>query len=137
MADIVALMQQLRAALMDFAKSAPDAQAYKYPSLFEAWASGTAYNVDDRCEYADKLWKCLQAHTSQDNWTPDATAALWVEVAAPGEYREIKENMLSTEAFAKGEIGWYGTKDNLYKSLIDANVYTPDTYPAGWEKVTA
>ena len=137
MADIVALMQQLRAALMDFAKSAPDAQAYKYPSLFEAWAAGTAYKVDDRCEYADKLWKCLQAHTSQDDWTPDATAALWVEVAAPGEYREIKENMLSTEAFAKGEIGWWQTKDNLYKSLIDANVYTPNTYPAGWEKVTA
>lgn len=137
MMNNVEMMRQLRAALMDFAKSAPDAQAYKYPSLFDAWASGTAYNVDDRCEYADKLWKCLQAHTSQDDWTPSAVPALWVEVAAPGEYREIKDNMLSTEAFAKGEIGWYGTKDNLYKSLIDANVYTPDTYPAGWEKVTA
>ena len=113
MMNNVEMMRQLRAALMDFAKSTPDTQAYKYPSLFETWASGTAYNVDDRCEYADKLWKCLQAHTSQDDWTPDATAALWVEVAAPGEYREIKDNMLSTEAFAKGEIGWYGTKDNL------------------------
>ena len=133
MADIVVLTQQLRAALMDFAKSAPDEQAYKYPSLFEAWASGTAYKVDDRCEYADKLWKCLQAHTSQDNWTPDATAALWVEVAAPGEYREIKANMLSTEAFALGEIGWWQTKDNLYKSKIANNVYTPESYPDGWE----
>ena len=133
MTDIVALMQQLRAALMDFAKSAPDEQAYKYPSLFETWASGTAYKVDDRCEYADKLWKCLQAHTSQDDWVPDATAALWVEVAAPGEYREIKANMLSTEAFALGEIGWWQTKDNLYKSKIANNVYTPESYPDGWE----
>ena len=133
MADIVALMQQLRAALMDFAADVPDKKAYKYPSLFETWASGTAYKVDDRCEYADKLWKCLQAHTSQDDWVPDATAALWVEVAAPGEYREIKANMLSTEAFALGEIGWWQTKDNLYKSKIANNVYTPESYPDGWE----
>ena len=55
-------------------------------------------------------------------------------MAAPGEYREIKDNMLPTESFAKGEIGWYKTKDNLWKSLIDNNVWTPDTYPAGWEK---
>lgn len=129
-------MRQLRAALMDFAKAAPDAQAYRYPSLFEAWAAGTAYKVDDRCEHADKLWKCLQAHTSQDGWEPEKVSALWVEVAAPGEYREIKANMLSTEAFAKGEIGWYGSRDRLYKSLIDANVYTPDSYPAGWEAVS-
>ena len=133
MADIVVLMQQLRAALMDFAADVPDKKAYKYPSLFETWASGTAYKVDDRCEYADKLWKCLQAHTSQDDWAPDATAALWVEVAAPGEYREIKANMLSTEAFALGEIGWWQTKDNLYKSKIANNVYTPESYPDGWE----
>ena len=75
----------------------------------------------------------MQAHTSQDDWTPDATAALWVEVAAPGEYREIKENMLSTEAFAKDEIGWWQTKDNLYKSKLANNVYTPESYPDGWE----
>ena len=129
-------MRQLRAALMDFAKAAPDAQAYRYPSLFEAWAAGTAYKVDERCEHADKLWKCLQAHTSQDGWEPEKVPALWLEVAAPGEYREIKANMLSTEAFAKGEIGWYGSRDRLYKSLIDANVYTPDSSPAGWEAVS-
>ena len=58
------------------------------------------------------------------------------EVAPTGEYREIKDNMLSTEAFAKDEIGWYQTKDNLWKSMIDANAYTPESYPAGWEKVT-
>lgn len=36
-------------------------------------------------------------------------------------------------AFAKGEFGWWG--DVLYRSLIDANVYTPEQYPAGWEAV--
>lgn len=129
-------MRQLRAALMDFAQSVGDEKACKYPSLFEAWRAGTAYAIGDRREYADKLWRCLQAHTSQDGWEPEKVPALWAEAAAPGEYREIKANMLSTEAFAKGEIGWYGSRDKLYKSLIDANVYTPETYPAGWEAVS-
>ena len=129
-------MRQLRAALMDFAQSIGDEKACKYPSLFEAWRAGTAYAIGDRREYADKLWRCLQAHTSQDGWEPEKVPALWAEAAAPGEYREIKANMLSTEAFAKGEIGWYGSRDKLYKSLIDANVYTPDSYPAGWEAVS-
>ena len=59
--------------------------------------------------------------------------ALWVEIAPAGEYREIKDNMLPTEAFALGEIGWYKVKTDLYKSLIPNNVYTPVAYPAGWE----
>ena len=133
--NIFETMQQLRAALMDFAETVEDDKAVKYPSLFKPWAVGEGYNVDDRRQYDGKLWKCLQGHTSQEGWTPAETPALWVEIAIPGEYREIKENMLSTEAFAKGEIGWYNFKDNLYKSLIDNNVYTPDSYPDGWEAI--
>lgn len=129
-------IRQLRLAMMAYAKTAPDEQAYKFPSLFDEWAVGVNYAADDRVQSADKLYKCLQAHTSQSGWNPEATPALWVEVAAPNEYREIKENMLSTEAFALGEIGWYKSKDNLFKSLIANNTYTPDTYPTGWEVVT-
>lgn len=130
-------MEQLRLAMQDFAASAPDDKAYRYPSLFPAWKAGTDYAKDDRVECGGKLWKCLQPHKATDDWSPvaDGTEALWVEIAAPGEYREIKSGMLSTEAFAIGEIGWYQTKDNLYRSLIDANVWTPDDFPSGWEKV--
>lgn len=112
-----------------------DEQAVENPLLYDSWAAGRTYAADARVRSADKLWKCLQAHTSQEGWEPENTAALWVEIAAPGEYREIKADMLSTEAFALGEIGWWQTEDNLYKSLIDNNVYTPESYAAGWEKV--
>lgn len=109
--------------------------ARQHTELFEAWTTDTVYEVGAMRQHEGNLYKCLQSHTSQENWTPDATPALWVEVAPPNEYREIKDNMLSTEAFALDEIGWYKTEDNLWKSLIDANTYTPETYPAGWEKV--
>ena len=80
MSDIVALMQQLRAALMDFAADVPDDKAVKYPMLFEPWESGKAYAVDVRRQYADRLWKCRQAHTSQAGWEPDVAPALWAAV---------------------------------------------------------
>lgn len=132
----ISKMREMRAALKDFAASAGDDKAYKYPSLFDPWAEGVDYVKDDRIEYKGKLYRCLQPHKSIADWYPSIdTAALWVEVAAPGEYREIKANMLSTEAFSIGEIGWYQSKDNLYRSLIDANVWTPDDYPSGWEAV--
>lgn len=110
--------------------------AAQHTELFEEWAVGVDFALGAMRQYNGLLYKCLQAHTSQENWAPDATPALWVEVAAPNEYREIKDNMLPTEAFALGEIGWHKEKDNLWKSLIDANTYTPESYPAGWEQVT-
>ena len=133
--DIFKQAQAIRGDMDTVGGMLTDEQATEVVNLYQPWAVGVVYAVDDRRRYGEKLYKCLQEHTSQAEWTPDATPALWVEVAAPGEYREIKDGMLSTEAFALGEIGWYQTENNLYKSLIDANVYTPDTYPAGWEKV--
>lgn len=134
--DILAQAQAIRASMDNAGAVLTDEQAVENKLLYPLWAAGVSLAVDARVRYGDKLYKCLQAHTSQDNWTPDAAPALWVEVAAPNEYREIKDNMLPTEAFALGEIGWYKTEDNLWKSLIDANTYTPDTYPSGWEQVT-
>ena len=113
-----------------------DNTALQHKGLFEVWRAGAECAVGSMRQYGEKLYKCLQAHTTQSDWTPDATPALWVEIAAPNEYREIKDNMLPTEAFALGEIGWYKEKDNLWKSLIPAITYTPETYPSGWEQVT-
>ena len=112
-----------------------DEQAVTVIDLYDEWAVGVTYAVDARIRYGEKLYKVLQEHTSQADWTPDAVPALYVEVAPAGQYREIKDGMLSTEAFAKGEIGWWKEKDNLYESLFNGNVYTPDSYPDGWQKV--
>lgn len=112
-----------------------DEQAKESKAMYRPWLVNTDYAVGDMRQSASKLWKCLQAHKSQEGWEPENTPALWVEVAPAGEYREIKDAMLPTEAFALGEIGWWQVKTNLYRSLIDANVYTPVSYPAGWKAV--
>ena len=113
-----------------------DEQAATLPTIYPVWVVSEDVKAGDRRGYEGGLYKCLQDHTTQDDWTPDVSPALWVEIAAPDEYREIKEGMLPTEAFALGEIGWYQKKDNLWKSLIPDNTYTPESYPAGWEQVT-
>lgn len=134
--DILQQAQAIRNAMGKVTATLTDAQAIEVKELYPLWATDTAYTADTVVRYNDKLYRCLQSHTAQSDWTPDATPALWVEIAPKGEYREIKDGMLSTEAFTLGEIGWYKEKDNLFKSLIPANTYTPETYPSGWEQVT-
>jgi hypothetical protein len=64
---------------------------------------------------------------------PDNAPTLWEDINYREGYRIIPETITVGTAFAKDELGWWG--DELYKSLIDTNVYTPAIYPTGWEKV--
>lgn len=63
--------------------------------------------------------------------TPDNAPSLWEDIAYREGIRIIPDTITAATAFAKGEQGWW--KDALYTSLLDANVYTPEQYPAGWE----
>lgn len=49
-------------------------------SLYPVWSSGISVSVNDRYQYNDKLYKCVQAHTTQADWTPDVTPALWAVI---------------------------------------------------------
>ena len=133
--DIVEQARAIRKSMDTATANLTDEQAIEVMGLYMPWGIDEDVNAGDIRRYDGKLYRCLQAHTTQAQWKPAVTPALWVEIAAESEYREIKDNMLPTEAFALGEIGWYHTKNRLYKSLIANNVYTPVTYPAGWEAV--
>ncbi len=80
--------RQLRKAAMIAAADYPDEQAAAVPTLYPAWKSGEAVEVDDRRYYEPdgKLYKCRQAHTTQADWTPDVTPAMWavIDVAHAG-----------------------------------------------------
>lgn len=50
-------------------------------ALYPVWAVGAEYTVGFKVQYADKLWKCLTAHTAIDTWQPStATASIWTEI---------------------------------------------------------
>lgn len=65
--------------------------------------------------------------------TPEVAPTLWEDIEYREGYRIIPETITAGTAFAKDECGWWG--DDLYKSLIDNNVWTPTAYPTGWEKL--
>lgn len=122
--------KQLRKLIEHLAVTLSDETALTGVELFPMWAIGRAYAVDDRVQHGGILYKCVQAHTSQADWTPDATHALWVVVSID-EYPEWVQPLGATDAYNKGDIVSYNGK--LYRSTIDGNVWAPDAYPAGWE----
>lgn len=76
---------QLRRMIEKSSASLSDNDAYGVPELFEAWAVGVLYKEGKRLRYGSKLYKVRQNHTSQADWTPDITSALYVEVEKPGQ----------------------------------------------------
>ena len=124
--------KQLRQLIEQLAVTLGDETALTGVELFPMWAIGRAYAVDDRVQHGGTLYKCVQAHTSQADWTPDATPALWVVVSID-EYPEWVQPTGAHDAYSTGDKVSYNGKH--YISTIDANTYAPDVY--GWEIVTA
>ena len=125
---------QLRALLVKASASLSDEDALDGIELFDRWAADVDYAVDQRIAYNSKLYRCVQPHTSQEGWEPPNVPALWTEVAKPGEIPVWKQPTGAQDAYQKGDKVWYPEKDTtVYVSLIDANIWSPEAYPAGWE----
>lgn len=58
-----------------------DQTALRMVEFYPEWIAGQAYTVGYKVQHGDKLWRCLQAHTSQSGWEPStATASLWEQI---------------------------------------------------------
>lgn len=76
----VARAAELRPVIEQASASLSDGEAAKSPELFPRWAYPVSYIVGNRVSDGGKLYKCQQAHTSQEGWKPSATPALWVVI---------------------------------------------------------
>ena len=126
--------RHLRPYIQKAAVSLPDEDALEAVELFPAWAADTAYALDVRIRYGEKLYKCVQAHTSQTGWEPDNTPALWTEVAKPGEIPVWRQPTGAQDAYAKGDkVHYPDAAGDIYVSTIDNNIWEPSVW--GWEAV--
>ena len=57
-----------------------DNTALRMTEFYPEWASGQAYTAGFKVQHASKLWRCVQAHTSQTGWEPENAPALWTEI---------------------------------------------------------
>ena len=131
------LENQKNLALTFFAETLSDAQALQVPMLFDDFdGNGVAYEVGKRVLYNDILYKVIQAHTSQADWTPIAAPSLFAKVINETITGEIPdwEQPDSTNAYMKGNKVKFNGK--IYESVIDNNVWSPTAYPSGWKEVT-
>ena len=117
------------AALVKLRASATDEQALSVPVLYPAWRSGVNYVTGQRVLHGGVLYKALQDHTSQDDWTPDAAPSLFAKVLIPdAETIPEWEQPDSTNPYSKGDKVTHNGK--TWMSDLDGNVWEPGVY--GW-----
>lgn len=126
---------ELRRLIEQAAASLSDEDALQGVELFPRWSGETVgYLVNDRVLYGGTLYKCLQNHTSQADWTPAAAPSLWTKVLIPDpEVIPEWEQPESTNPYMMGDKVTHNGK--TWESTIDNNVWEPGVY--GWSEVTA
>lgn len=126
--------EQLREELDAITSNLTDEEASERAILFPKWKVDVNYTVGTRIRYGGRVFKVLQSHTSQADWTPSRAPSLFAEILTsednePQEWQQPS----STNPYLTGDKVIYNGK--IYKSLIDNNVWPPIDYPAGWELI--
>ena len=130
--------EQLRRALQMFAATLSDEQAMEVATVYDEWQPDKQYAAGVYLTYGvnsvgdPQLYKVAQAQTSQADWLPDMTAALYVPIGLDDDgYPVWSQPTGAHDAYNTGDVVDYGGV--LYESTINGNVYAPDAYPDGWK----
>lgn len=109
-----------------------DATLTEHAEQFPTWAYPVSYAAKAICTYKGKLYRCLQAHTSQETWTPAAAPSQWKEIGDPtGEWPAWSQPVGAVDTYPLGaKVSHNGKK---WVSTAANNVWEPGVY--GWEEV--
>lgn len=131
--------EQFRRALQMFAASLPEEKALEITMVYPAYEVGRSYAEGEYLTYGmndvndPQLYRVVQAHTSQADWKPSETPALYEPIGLNKEGFPVWSKPSGAhDAYNIGDIVDYN--GTLYRSLIDGNVYSPEEYPVGWEE---
>ena len=128
--------RQLRAMIEAAAGNLTDADASTAAELFPRLKQdGSLVSAGTRINWYGNVKRAAVDLWDRTENNPDNAPTLWEDIGYRDGIRIIPETITAGTAFAKDELGWWG--DTLYKSLLDANVWTPEQNASGWEKVTA
>lgn len=121
----------VRAAMDAAAAVLTDEQALEAAALYPAWSAAGDYDAGERVRFGGALYKCLQAHAAQPDWTPTAAPSLWAKVLVSDTGAPLPwEQPESTNPYRKGDKVTHAGK--TWVSTIDNNVWEPGVY--GWEE---
>lgn len=108
-----------------------DELALQSVELFPKWEAGISVTAGDRYQYNGVLYRVVQSHTTQDNWTPDITPALWTVVSLD-EWPEWRQPLGSEDAYHIGDK--VSHNDKHWQSTVDGNVWEPGVF--GWDEIS-
>lgn len=124
-------------AVLTLRDSVTDEQALSVVALYPEWKADVNYSAGQRLVYADVLYKVLQGHTSQADWTPDVAVSLFAKVLVSDDGSALDwVQPDSTNAYMKGDKVLHNGK--TWESLVDNNVWEPGVVgtEALWVEVT-
>ena len=128
--------QEAMDAVLEAAFDSGEVEPEVLVALVKAWTVGEAVKVGDLRSHDGVVYKAIQAHTTQDDWKPPDTPALWTVYNKTSEGGEITDWVQPTgahDAYSMGDrVRFEGA---IYESLIDGNVWSPADYPAGWKLI--
>lgn len=119
----------LRHQIEHMAENLSDETALDYTELYPQWLTDHSYIIGDRVRDEDVLYKCVQSHTSQSDWQPHLTPALWVVVSIE-EWPEWRQPTGAQDAYSFGDKVSHNGKH--WVSDYDNNVWEPGTF--GWSE---
>lgn len=132
--------EQFRKALQILAMRFDEESAMSVAAVYDPWITGKHYAAGEFLTYGvngvgdPQLYKVIQDHHSQPDWTPDAAVSLFAVIGCnEGGYPLWSQPAGAFDAYQKGDI--VDLDGTLYVSLIDGNTYSPEVYPAGWDVV--
>ena len=121
------LARKFRKFIEQMSENATDEEALDNILAFPKWEVGKEYVKDERIRYENVLYKVLQNHTSQSDWTPDVAVSLFVKVSIE-EYPQWVQPVGSHDAYQKGDKVTH--KEKHWVSDVDNNTWEPSVY--GW-----
>ena len=128
--DETALVTNIAFVVLAEAGTIDEVTATEHTSVFAEWGPDVDYAVGNLRRYGEKLYKCIQAHRSQSDWTPDVAVSLWVKAGDPAEeWPEWSQPIGAQDAYMSGDkvthngAHWISNTDN--------NVWEPGVY--GWD----
>ena len=114
-----------------------DEKALECVRLYRPYEVGKTYIMGEFLTYGvngvgdPQLYKVVHMHTSQADWKPDTTPALYTPIGLDDSgYPVWSKPTGAHDAYNKGDVVNYN--GTLYESTIDGNIWSPDEYPAGW-----
>lgn len=129
--------ERIRAQVEAGAAALPDAEASIEPSLTRKMRyDGSLIRAGTRIDWGGVLKRAAVDLWDTEENNPDNALDLWENVLYRDGIRVIPDVITAGLAFSYGELGWWGNV--LMRSILPGektNVYTPEQYPAGWEKV--